>query len=195
MVYLREKIKDISFLAVYPSARYDISLALEFFLAFAVIKDLGMNVVRMFLLWDDFQPEPTSVSSAAIDNLVKIASRTFGKIDAIVNNAAWVRWIQDIAVAHWRKVAPEEHREAYIWVVTRHEIDYLRAAYEGDRLLGRTWVGDAPKGARFDRYVEFAGNDGRPCVRARTGWAIIDKASGRPIRVPPQVVAPFVTAR
>ena len=40
---------------------------------FAVIKGLGMNVVRMFLLWDDFQPEPTSVSSSAIDNLVKVA--------------------------------------------------------------------------------------------------------------------------
>jgi endo-1,4-beta-mannosidase len=40
---------------------------------FAVIKDIGMNVVRLFLLWDDFQPEPTSVSSAAVDSLVKVA--------------------------------------------------------------------------------------------------------------------------
>jgi acyl-CoA thioester hydrolase len=40
--------------------------------------------------------------------------------------------------------------------------------------------------------MEFTGNDGRTCVRARTFWAIIDKASGRPIRVPPEVVAPFL---
>lgn len=40
---------------------------------FAVIKDIGMNVVRLFLLWDDFQPEPASVSSAAVDSLVKVA--------------------------------------------------------------------------------------------------------------------------
>ena len=32
----------------------------------------------------------------------------------------------------------------------------------------------------------------RFCVRAKTDWAIIDKALGRPIRVPPEVVAPFV---
>ena len=76
--------------------------------------------------------------------------------------------------------------------VVRHEIDYLRAALEGDRVVGRTWVGEAPKGARFDRHMEFTGNDGRLCVRARTFWAIIDKASGRPIRVPPEVVAPFM---
>jgi endo-1,4-beta-mannosidase len=40
---------------------------------FAVIRELGLNVVRIFLLWDDFQPEPDSVSKEALDNLVKVA--------------------------------------------------------------------------------------------------------------------------
>jgi acyl-CoA thioester hydrolase len=31
-------------------------------------------------------------------------------------------------------------------------------------------------------------------VRSRTDWAIIDKALGRPIRVPFEVVAPFMPA-
>ena len=109
-----------------------------------------------------------------------------------VNNAVWVQWIQHIAVAHWYSVADPAHDAAYFWVVTRHEIDYLRAAFEGDRVIGRTWVGDAPKGARFDRHVEFTGKDGKLCVRAKTSWAIIDRAAGRPIRVPPEVIAPFV---
>ncbi len=109
-----------------------------------------------------------------------------------VNNAVWVQWIQQVAVAHWNAVADPAHKDAFHWVIVRHEIDYLRAAVEGDRVVGRTWVGDAPRGARLDRHMEFIGNDGRPCVRARTFWAIIDKASGRPIRVPPEVVAPFL---
>ena len=96
-----------------------------------------------------------------------------------VNNAAWVRWIQDIATAHWHAVAPPEHVDAYVWVVTRHEIDYLRALGPGESVTGRTWVGEAPKGARFDRHVEFVGDDGKVRVRARTTWAILDKASGR----------------
>ena len=70
----------------------------------------------------------------------------------------------------------------------------MRAAVEGDRLTARTWVGEAPQGARFDRFVEFTNADGKVCVRARTHWAIIDKASGRPIRVPAEVIAPFVSA-
>jgi len=109
-----------------------------------------------------------------------------------VNNAVWVRWIQDIAVAHWQAVAPPEHRDAYVWVVTRHEIDYLRAVLPGETVTGRTWVGEAPKGARFDRHVEFVGEDGKIRVRARTTWAIIDRASGRPLRVPREVAEPFL---
>ena len=110
-----------------------------------------------------------------------------------VNNAVWVQWIQEIAVAHWESVARSVHQNAYFWVVVRHEIDYLRAAHEGDSILGKTWVGDAPKGAKFDRFVEFIGPDNKICVRSRTWWAIIDRSLGRPIRVPAEVIAPFLS--
>lgn len=109
-----------------------------------------------------------------------------------VNNAVWVQWIQEVALAHWYNVADPGHQDDYIWVVVRHEIDYLRAVFEGETVTGRTWVGEAPKGARFDRHMEFVGEDGKVRVRAITQWAIIDKAAGRPIRVPPEVVAPFM---
>jgi acyl-CoA thioester hydrolase len=111
-----------------------------------------------------------------------------------VNNAVWVQWMEQVAVAHWRSVADAEHQDAYFWVVVRHEIDYLRAVLEGERITARTWVGDNLKGAKFDRHIEFVGADGKPRVRSRTDWAIIDKASGRPIRIPPEVVAPFTAA-
>lgn len=110
-----------------------------------------------------------------------------------VNNAVWVQWIQQVAVAHWDAVAARAHKEAYFWVVVRHEIDYLRPALAGDRIIARTWVADAPHGARFERFMEFTGADGKTCVRARTQWAIIDRAAGRPIRVPADLVAPFLT--
>jgi acyl-CoA thioester hydrolase len=112
-----------------------------------------------------------------------------------VNNAVWVQWIQQMAVAHWDAVAEPAHRDSYFWVVVRHEIDYLRAAHEGDAVTARTWVGEAPQGARFDRFVEFTGADGKPCVRARTVWAILDRATRRPVRLPQEVVAPFIEPR
>jgi acyl-CoA thioester hydrolase len=110
-----------------------------------------------------------------------------------VNNAVWVQWIQQVAVAHWDSIAADAHKNAYYWVVVRHEVDYLRATHEGERITARTFVGEAPRGAKFDRFVEFIGPDGKICVRSRTHWAIIDKASGRPVRVPAEVIAPFIS--
>ena len=111
-----------------------------------------------------------------------------------VNNAVWVQWMEQVAVTHWRSVAKPEHQDAYFWVVVRHEIDYLRAAVEGETIVARTWAGETPQGAKLDRHMEFIGDDGKPRVRSRSWWAIIDKAAGRPIRVPLEVVAPFMAA-
>lgn len=109
-----------------------------------------------------------------------------------VNNAVYLKWIQDIATAHWSAVAAPAHREAYIWVVTRHEIDYLVQTLAGETLTLTTWVGE-PRGARFDRFVEICGPDGRLRVKAVTTWAIIDRASGRLARVRPEIAAPFLS--
>lgn len=39
---------------------------------FALIRQLGLSVVRLFLLWDDFQPEAQSVSRRALDDLTAV---------------------------------------------------------------------------------------------------------------------------
>ena len=109
-----------------------------------------------------------------------------------VNNAVWVRWIQEIAVAHWAAVAPAEHQAAYVWVVTRHEIDYRGNVAAGETVTGETWIGAPPKGARFDRHVRFTGSDGKVKVEAVTTWAMLDRASGRLARVREEIAAPFL---
>ena len=109
-----------------------------------------------------------------------------------VNNAVWVNWIQDIATAHWTAVAAPAHRDAYVWVVTRHEIDYRGNIAAGDSVTGETWIPEGPRGAQFDRCVEFRDAGGKRIVAARSTWAMLDKASGRLVRVPAEVAAPFL---
>ncbi len=111
-----------------------------------------------------------------------------------VNNAVWVRWIQDVAVGHWTDVAQPEHADAYIWVVTRHEIDYRGNVSAGETVTAETWVQDPPRGARFDRHMRFMGDDGRVKVEAKTTWAIVDRATGRILRVPREVAETFLPA-
>lgn len=108
-----------------------------------------------------------------------------------VNNAVWVQWIQQIATAHWRAVAPPEHQAEHLWVVTRHEIDYRGNVGPGETVIGETWVDKPPQGARFDRNVRFTGADGQVKVEAVTTWALIDRTSGRLQRVREEIAAPF----
>ena len=108
-----------------------------------------------------------------------------------VNNAVWLQWVQDIAVAHWGAVASAEHQAAFVWVVTRHEIDYRGNIEVGDTAHAETFIPDPPKGARFDRCVVFHDATGRTLVEARSTWALLDRASGRLLRIRPEVAAPF----
>ena len=110
-----------------------------------------------------------------------------------VNNAVWVKWIQEIAVAHWEAVATAEQHAAYIWVVTRHEIDYRGNVCPGETVTGETWVPEPPRGARFDRHVRFTGADGKVKVEAVSTWALLDRETGRLLRVRPELAAPFLS--
>ncbi len=108
-----------------------------------------------------------------------------------VSNIVYLRWVQDVATAHWQAVARAEDIDRFIWVVTRHEIDYLRAVLVGEVLTLTTWVG-TPRGARFDRFVEISDSDGKLRARAATIWALVDTHSNRAVRVPSEVAAPFL---
>ncbi len=109
-----------------------------------------------------------------------------------VNNAVWVGWVQDIATAHWSSVAAPAHQAAYVWVVTRHEIDYRGNIGPGESVTAETFIPQPPTGARFERRVDFRDRNGKLIVSAKTTWAIIDRASGRILRVPKDVAAPFL---
>jgi acyl-CoA thioester hydrolase len=109
-----------------------------------------------------------------------------------VNNAVWVRWMEDLATAHWMRDADPAHVAAYAWVVTRHEIDYRGNIAEGETVTGTTEIREGPSGARFDRYFTFANAAGDAIVRAKTTWAMVDRHSFRVMRVPPQVAVPFL---
>ncbi|MBX9627195.1 MAG: acyl-CoA thioesterase [Gemmataceae bacterium] len=105
-----------------------------------------------------------------------------------VNNVAFVRYVQDAAVAHWRAAAPPDLQAAYTWVVRRHEIEYLKPGLPGDELVARTWVGE-PGGATWERFTEVARAGGPVLVTARTVWVLLDAATGRPRRVDPRMIA------
>jgi acyl-CoA thioester hydrolase len=118
--------------------------------------------------------------------------RAFEVVDADIDelghasNIAYVRWIQDVAVAHSAEVGLDlstYQRIGAIFVVVRHEIDYLRPALRGDKLKARTWISSV-MAAKCLRETEITREqDGILLAKSITTWGFIEVATGRPRRI------------
>ena len=110
-----------------------------------------------------------TVSSEDIDNLQH------------VNNLVYVKWMDKIATTHWNFLTKENPLPQYIWVVMRHEIDYLKQAGLGDEIVVKTWVGET-KGITSIRFMEFYKED-TLLVKAKTTWAMLNAKTFKPVRI------------
>ncbi len=119
---------------------------------------------------------------------IKVRPSDIDELDH-VNNVVYVRWVQEVAAAHWDMVATPSMKEDYRWVVLRHEIDYRNAAFINDTIRGTTWVGEH-HGARFERFVRLISvRDQRVLAEAKTMWCMIDAKTGRPVRITDEILA------
>ena len=114
-----------------------------------------------------------------------------GAIDALghANNVEYVRWVQDVAGAHWLSICPAQARDQFIWVVREHRIRYRQPAFAGERLRATTWVGET-SGATSLRYTRLTRvSDDVLLCEAETTWVLLDPKSGRPVRVTAEMVS------
>ncbi len=106
-----------------------------------------------------------------------------------VNNVVYVRWVQEVAAAHWDNLATPEIKQKFLWVVLRHEIDYLNASFEGDSIKVITWVGES-NGARSERYVQIMNvTTGKLLVKAKSIWCMLDGTTMKPKRLDDGMIA------
>ena len=130
------------------------------------------------------------MSSTAFEIGVSVTPEDIDEQDH-VNNTVYLRWVQEVASAHWRAVANAEVQGSIGWVVLRHEIDYKAPACLGDDVVLRTWVGKASR-LIFERFTEILRkSDGQLLSKARTLWCPINPQTGRPVRVPLEVREQF----
>ena len=130
------------------------------------------------------------MSTERFSIIVEVQSKDID-MQSHVNNIVYLRWVQEAAIAHWSAIAPKHEQEKLIWVVRRHEIDYKKPAMDGDTIMVQTWIGAASRLA-FDRHTEMIrASDGRILALARTVWCPIDRKSGRPTDVSPEIRSLF----
>jgi acyl-CoA thioester hydrolase len=118
-------------------------------------------------------------------------------LDALahVNNVVWLRFVMELAHAHSEAVGlglPRLRELGGVWVVQRHELDYHRPAELGDEILEETWVSRIA-GARSVRHARLKSvREGSLHLEAVTKWAFVHPVSGRPRRLPLEVIDRFV---
>lgn len=111
------------------------------------------------------------------------------------SNVTYVDWMQSAALAHsaaqgWP--APRYRQRGQGWVVRTHTVDYLAPALKDDVVLVRTWVASFRRATSVRRYRFVRKNDGTLLGQAETRWAFVDYASGKPARIPPEIIQAFV---
>jgi acyl-CoA thioester hydrolase len=98
-----------------------------------------------------------------------------------VNNVVYVQWMDKVAFEHWEFLTQNNPLPQYIWVVLKHEIEYLKQAILGDEIVVKTWVGET-KGFKSERLMEFYKNN-QLLVKAKTVWGMLDVKNYKPSRI------------
>jgi len=119
-----------------------------------------------------------------------------GDIDELghVNNVRWLQFVGELAAGHVALHGGDLaslRAQGALWIVRRHELDYLRPALPGEEIVEETWVENV-SGAKSERRSRFTrASDGALLVEATTIWAYVDAKTGRPTRIPEALRARF----
>ena len=111
---------------------------------------------------------------------IKVSTEDIDNLEH-VNNLVYVKWMDKIATTHWNFLTKDNPLPQYVWVVMRHEIDYLAQAGLGDEISVQTWVGET-KGITSVRFMEFYKGDVL-LVKAKTTWAMLHTKTFKPARI------------
>jgi acyl-CoA thioester hydrolase len=113
-----------------------------------------------------------------------------------VSNLVWLRYVLTAARAHSAAVGLDHAAYAElgaVFVVRRHEVDYLAPAFEGEPLVTRTFVASWGAAVSERRTRIVRASDERELLRAVTTWAFVSLESGRPRRIPKGIIEAFAS--
>lgn len=111
-----------------------------------------------------------------------------------VNNVEYLRWMQDVAIAHttalgWPMARYFEQRCS--WVIRSHFIEYLRPAFLNDPIRLLTWVAGMGERSSTRKYLFWRESDRQIIARAETAWVFINTRDGLPQPILDEVRAAF----
>lgn len=115
-------------------------------------------------------------------------------LDALqhVNSVMYIQWLQDIAEAHWNALATPQMIKEIVWMVRRHEIDYLNQAFLNDKLIIYTWTGEYTNVTWKRHYEILRQADNKTIINAQSVWIPVDAGTQKPKRIDEEMVRLFM---
>lgn len=111
-----------------------------------------------------------------------------------LNNANYLRYMQETAIDASSAAGYDSERYNEIghhWLIRETDIEYFLPLKFDDRIMVKTWVIDF-QNVRSRRAYEFIiqGSD-KTAAKAVTDWVFIDSNTGRPAKVPMELITAF----
>ena len=115
-----------------------------------------------------------------------------GDIDFMghVNNASYLKWVQEAVLSHWRSIAPADVVTQNLWVALKHEITYRRPAFLDDEVIATVVLERVQGASAFYDTVIRRGEEILAEVKSR--WCCVDADTLRPVRVARGLVERFL---
>ena len=107
-----------------------------------------------------------------------------------VNNATYLKWVQEAVVDYWRSVAPPEAVARHLWVALKHEITYLRPTFLQDVVVAEV-IAEKVEGARA-MFTTVVRRGEEVLSEIKSSWCCLDAATLRPARLARDVVGRFL---
>ncbi len=106
-----------------------------------------------------------------------------------VNNASYLKWVQDAVVSHWQRFAPADAVATHAWVALKHEITYRKPTFLDDEVIATVLL-EKVQGARaFYETIIKRGEE--VLAEVKSSWCCLDATTLRPARVAQGVIDKF----
>jgi acyl-CoA thioester hydrolase len=107
-----------------------------------------------------------------------------------VNNAVYLKWVQEAVIDYWRSVAPPDAVAGHLWVALKHEITYLKPTFLQDNVVAEV-IAERMEGARA-MFTTIVRRGEEVLSEIKSSWCCLDAASLRPARLARDIVGRFV---
>ena len=106
-----------------------------------------------------------------------------------VNNASYLKWVQEAVISHWQRFAPMEAVATHLWVALKHEIVYRKPAFLEDDVMA-TVILEKVQGARafYDTVIK---RGEEVLAEIKSSWCCLDAKTHRPARLAESVIERF----